>query len=626
MNNFYGGISLIEIQKSFAFISGKINLNINEVIKEDLKIKVIKKDYQADINIELGGKKHKKDKELIQYEGEIFSCDYYDKILKANNNIDLQNIKYYGGFNCFIPLLKIINYIIGRSKININNIDKNENNLKDENDNDKEICIDNIDKNIIKSFIRIKDILKIILKMICISENNYISFQSTIVSLIGSLAEILETLKAFPNNYTTLLLKDEIFFIFYIIILNYSHPNNIKIVYKHLFKIDENFDNFDFKMESLIFDLDKNIIDDLDWYSIFLFNFIEFLMLYFESTKIILEKLVNQFMEIYTYKIQKLNNEKDKEKNTELLDNLLISNLFVVFVRFFCLGEKADINGLFKYFHCKLINNKYYLINIINLVKTYLNAINSSKNPGFKLNEKINVQIKKLIVNNYYYAFKNNSSCSSYNKENEKIAILNFKDYIEDISFLKIIFPFFEEKEKLFTSEKILIMNEFIDYHGQYHHTMKELFIFNRLWSDKTLFFKNSLREIKNSKVKYKIINYYTRNYQRPILYSYLDYKRHYPEFSKFKISNDFYVVTEIKDDYNFEIDCPELDKLIEEYNKKNINNIEKEGIIIFFENICLIKTGYHVKGNIFVTKDITQQKIIIYYEFHFNMMLYKLS
>ena len=92
---------------------------------------------------------------------------------------------------------------------------------------------------------------------------------------------------------------------------------------------------------------------------------------------------------------------------------------------------------------------------------------------------------------------------------------------------------------------------------------MKELYIFNKLWSNQKLFFKTTMDEIKKSKLKYKNINYYTRNYQRPIIYPILDYKNRYPEFSIFSINKDFYLSEEDTDDYNFDIDCPELDKYI---------------------------------------------------------------
>ena len=85
-------------------------------------------------------------------------------------------------------------------------------------------------------------------------------------------------------------------------------------------------------------------------------------------------------------------------------------------------------------------------------------------------------------------------------------------------------------------------MKELIDYHGIYHHTMKELFVFNRLWSNQKLFYSDTLEERKKSKIKYKIINYYTKNFQRPIIYPILDIKNRYPEFNRFKIDDNFYI------------------------------------------------------------------------------------
>ena len=164
-------------------------------------------------------------------------------------------------------------------------------------------------------------------------------------------------------------------------------------------------------------------------------------------------------------------------------------------------------------------------------------------------------------------------------------------------------------------------MNEFIDIHGQYRHLIKELFIFNRLWSNQKLFFKNTLKEIKDAKLKYKIINYYTKNFERPILYPYLDYKYHYPDFSLFKIEDNktFYNVDELEDDYNFEIDCPELDTLILENDNKLLKEIKKIGTINMFKNTCLVKQAYHIKGNLFLVKDINNMVTIYFYSYPYN-------
>ena len=63
-----------------------------------------------------------------------------------------------------------------------------------------------------------------------------------------------------------------------------------------------------------------------------------------------------------------------------------------------------------------------------------------------------------------------------------------------------------------------------------YRHYVKELFIYNRYWSNRELFFGNK----KNNKLKYKQLTYYTRNYQQPILYPILEFDRNYPKFSNY--------------------------------------------------------------------------------------------
>ena len=134
--------------------------------------------------------------------------------------------------------------------------------------------------------------------------------------------------------------------------------------------------------------------------------------------------------------------------------------------------------------------------------------------------------------------------------------------YIDYYDYLKNIVPI--TKEKLLSREEI-IMEELVDYHGQYRHAIKELFIFDRIWSKPNLFFKDKLADIKKSTLKYKHINYYTDNYQRPIIYPDLDYRNKDSEFSRYKYKNtednndntDNHLFNEIeekyKDDYCFD-------------------------------------------------------------------------
>ena len=113
--------------------------------------------------------------------------------------------------------------------ININNNQTNEETFIDNNINNEKDEKNINEYYINKSIQWIKDILKIILKMICLSEENYLNFQKIVISLIGSIAEILNTLTDLPNNFSSLLFKDEIFFLMIIkIFVN-------KIIYAILF-------------------------------------------------------------------------------------------------------------------------------------------------------------------------------------------------------------------------------------------------------------------------------------------------------------------------------------------------------------------------------------------------------
>ena len=596
LNNFMGEISSISIEKYFISVD-----NPKEIVKENLILAISTKNYKTQLTVYLNEKKleHNIIQNYILYNGELFSNKMSNKIL-TKNKLELCDIKYFGGFDCFLPLFKIINYIIKKIENIINNNIDNENK---ENKND--IIYNYMNEPII---IWIKDIIKIMIKMICLSENNYKDFKKIIVSLIGSLAEILHTLKSLSNNYVTLLFKDEIFFVLYIIILNSTISNNIKRIYKNLFKIDDYFKNDNYKFESIYFNIKKNRIKNLDWYFLFLFNFIEFMMLYFETTENIPKKLIKQLTIIYLYKKEELKN---------ISNNSVIISLipFIDFMEEYCFGEKKNINEIFKTYHNLLKDSKFYLNYVISMIKTFLNADNASKKVGFNLNLNIFLNIQQLIVVYIFDEFKGISNTINKSGNIIDLIISQFKDYIYNINFIQKVFPILYEED--FTPENKLIMEELIDYHGQYHHIIKELFIFNRLWSDQTLFFKNTLKGIKESKLKYKNINYYTKNFQRPILYPYLDYKYHYPNFSQFNINKDFYKIEEIKDDYNYEIECPELDELIQEYDEDILKNIEEKGKINIFENICLVKQAYHIKGNIFVVNDIINRKITIYFYSH---------
>ena len=169
-----------------------------------------------------------------------------------------------------------------------------------------------------------------------------------------------------------------------------------------------------------------------------------------------------------------------------------------------------------------------------------------------------------------------------------------------------------------FKIEAELILSELTDFHSEYHNVMKNIFVFNKFWSDKKLFFDEKKKE---KYLKYKSINYYTKNYQRPFVFPDLDYKYTYPDFTKFKIPPDFYIEEENGDEYNFYLDCPELDDFNINYEKEILEKLENN-IKINSYNVCMVKRTHHIKGKMFVCNDFSSLiKKIIFYSYPQNVV-----
>ena len=232
------------------------------------------------------------------------------------------------------------------------------------------------------------------------------------------------------------------------------------------------------------------------------------------------------------------------------------------------------------------------LIFILDILKVYFNIINfdlllqqnEEKNENDKNGEEKkevevpNNQNNKDIYKNLFENFFNNFE-TVFSKKNEKIEKLVFssiEDYAYNKDYLQKIFPFLVSNND-FKLESEIIFSEFIDFHKDYHKLMKNIFIFNKFWSDKNLFFDE---EKKRKYLKYKSINYYTMNYQRPLIFPDLDYKTSYPNFTNFVVGENFYMCEENPDDYNFSLECPELDDFNIEYEQKLLQMIKSKNIM----------------------------------------------
>ena len=146
-----------------------------------------------------------------------------------------------------------------------------------------------------------------------------------------------------------------------------------------------------------------------------------------------------------------------------------------------------------------------------------------------------------------------------------------------------------------------------------FRNIMKNLFIYNRYWSNKNLFFKNEDKNIEiktKEQLKYKQLSNYTKNFQQPLLFPILEFEGYCPKFSNFDKKKLFKPDFKKAANYDFEFS----DNAISEIVRKNdpLNNTEPENRV----NCCLVKKTYHVKGEmILINRKITDYQFeIIFY------------
>jgi len=131
-----------------------------------------------------------------------------------------------------------------------------------------------------------------------------------------------------------------------------------------------------------------------------------------------------------------------------------------------------------------------------------------------------------------------------------------------------------------------------------YKQTMKNLFCFNNYWSKKNFFYPKRYKDEKSKVIKYKQINYYTKNFQFPYFYPILELSNYYPNFSAF--TGELFKDNEKESilEYDFKLEIDEKPKII--LDVLIANKTEKKNI---FEKCCLIKNTHHVSGKLFFIK-----------------------
>ena len=264
LNNFYGKIVSIQVvrkyKKRIAAIT-RITPNKFSINKEFKYGKeTFNNQYKPLPNNQIPNNKEKLDININNCD--LLFCKYY-----PINDDAIINIKYFGGFEAFMPIFKILKYFLCQ--------------------NDKKEQIINF----------IKDILKTIINKVCSSENNLNNLYEVIIPLTGFLNEIGSILTKEENE---LLFKDDIIYYLYIFVIISPLPKTAKDIFREISGLDE-INNININYKEIISEKKLLKINSIDWYSFILFSYIEFNLLINNDIDKVPKELFEQLYSIFNF-------------------------------------------------------------------------------------------------------------------------------------------------------------------------------------------------------------------------------------------------------------------------------------------------------------------------------------
>ena len=369
LQNYIGSIKSILIMIQYNKTKSEFELKINENIDESKNYIIKKLSSSSDENENIKIYFNPENDDYISY--------------KIGNKLFYNDIRYYGGIQCFIPIFKIIKYLIEEFKTVPQKIV-------------------NLNKNII-------EIIKTIINIICYNKKNYLNFEDTFIPLLGALAEINHIL---PLSSQKELYNNHIFSTLYIIINCFCFPLVLKKSYIMITGLDD-MNKLNLNIDDLIIDINSLDINCFHWYALILFNYIEFILLVYNDfgkvPKIIIEQLLKM--------------KKVSEKKYDVNIETIFVNLLIGILNYIC-DIKNDENNIFKgyekinnlsdflekkynFLDNNQINNQYF----IPLLITYFNLIDFDI-----ISIKENIQIKKEDI---IKLEEKTNSLSSSNKIND---------------------------------------------------------------------------------------------------------------------------------------------------------------------------------------------------------------
>ena len=301
------------------------------------------------------------------------------------------------------------------------------------------------------------------------------------------------------------------------------------------------------------------------------------------------------------------------DKNFNLINYFCGISSFIPFIQI--------INGIYINNKIKTINGndrKDYMKNVLDDIlflffKTLMYSEKFFENKKELLIRNYNIFVFSLLLQIDYEIYNNNEETRQLNSLSKREYLFKFVNSYDDEGginsyiFGKLINKNQNEFENIIKSDP----DAFIRYLKSlskvkktyllkkktcsqfYRSIMKELFIYNRFWSRKELFFSQDNKS--GLKLKYKQLSYYTKNFQQPLLYPILNFNDYLPSFSRFDKNRLFKHDLDKTINYNFKYKDNVLNEIIENCD---LLNKEKRKI-----RCCLVKKSYHVKGEITIIK-----------------------
>ena len=263
------------------------------------------------------------------------------------------------------------------------------------------------------------------------------------------------------------------------------------------------------------------------------------------------------------------NDYKNKYINKDRINDFLNFIIKVIIIKLFSSNKKKKI---LKKYVCFF----YYILLDINMDLDNSFLLEYEKKKNCK-----NIYYYIDLLSMLYYNLKN----TNIEKKNEIQVFLDSRDNKEKVNLNFFVYP-----KKTFNQI--------------YKNYMKSLFYFNNLWSKRNNFFPKRYNNKQEFEIKYKQLNYYTKNYMLPFIYPISNYTKYYPSFSRYKNGNNLFKENKRNIlEYDFKL---EPNKKAEEFIKILFLN---KNLSIFSEKCCMVKNTHHIFGELALIKNNQKEK-----------------